>query len=130
MSTFPSYDLIEQRDEFEGVRFSWPLPSLRLVRYFMTAFFAFGTFIWAVELISALQTLVQTRAPEMGIWIAAWTLGGGWMPMGLWGVLRRRPESVLLGNELIYDRGWDMASPAYFADMVSNARPGLPGKPM
>jgi hypothetical protein len=122
--------LIEQQDEFEGVRLSWPLPSPGHVRYLVAAFFAFGTYMWVLGFISGLRTLIQSRDPEMGTWIAAWTLGGGWMPMGMWGILRRRPESVLLGNELIYDRGWDMASPAYFAGLASNTMPVFPGKPM
>ena len=121
---------IKQREEFEGVRLSWPLPSMMEgpVRYVFAAFFLFGTVTWGAGIVAATREFLVSPRFAMTVWIAGWTLGGAWLPLVLWGLVRRRSESILLGPEsLTYDPGWNMFSPgtlgAFLTSRWSELRP-------
>ena len=127
----PNPDGIQQRDEFEGSRLSWPLPSIGRARYVFAAFFAFGTAAWGAGILAAAVRFVSSPTIDLVIWIAGWTVCGSWLPLLFWAFLRPRPESVLLADSyLTYDPGWDMMSPVYLARMQSGTQSVFPNMPM
>lgn len=124
---------IKQREEFEGVRLFWPLPSMMVgpVRYVFAAFFLFGTATWGAGIVAAAMDFIVSPRLFMTVWIAGWTLGGAWLPLVLWGLVRRRPESVLLGHDsLTYDPGWNMFSPGFLAALMLSQWSELRPKPV
>jgi hypothetical protein len=127
----PDGSVIEEREEFEGTRLSWPLPSVASVRYVALPFFALWTIPWAIGLIASVRSLIVS--PDLGLllWIVAWTICGGWAPVVAWASFRRRPESVVLGHDsLTYDRGWALDSPTTLDALMSNAPTALPRRPI
>jgi hypothetical protein len=124
-------DGIGLREEFEGVRLSWPLPSMGPARYIFAVFFALGIGVWGVGIVAAVMRFITSPSIDMAIWIAGWIICGAWLPLVLWCLLRRRPESVLLAHDhIIYDPGWDMTSPVYLAALLSGNSPELKGRPI
>jgi hypothetical protein len=104
----PSGSFIHERDEWDGSRFVWHLPSANPQRFSVVLFLAFWLCGWAFGWISAARKLAS-GGPHLFLigWLGAWTIGGIAAIWMLWGLLRpTRPESITLRqSDLVYDPG-------------------------
>lgn len=109
----PARGIIEEREEWDGLRLSWPHPAAGTGRFGTAAFLMFWLCGWAFGWVMVAGTIAAGKGNLFLFgWLGAWTIGGGAAIRALWLLLRRpRPESVVLGwDALAYDPG---TSPAH-----------------
>lgn len=104
----PSGSVIEEREELDGVKLFWRLPSGGPGRFAGAAFIAFWLCAWAFAWVMSANQLAHGRANIFLVgWLGAWTVGGGVAMWTLWRLVQpTRPESVTLSEDvLVHDPG-------------------------
>jgi len=126
----PDGSVIERINNFDGERLAWPVPSYGPRRYVFTAFFAPHVCGWLLAIVQTLYSLLTSGNLILLGWLATWIFAGGWVPLGLWLLLKPcRPESVLFAvYDFTHDPGW--SAPAYFQGLKVGPQAWLPRRPV
>lgn len=126
----PEGSMIERRDDFDGVRLLWSVPTFGPRRYAFAVFFAPFVIGWLAGIVSVLFSVLRGGDLLLLGFLVMWMFAGVWVPLGLWLLLKpSRPESVLLAvYDITHDPGW--SAPNYMLNLTTGPQYWLPPKPV